>query len=350
MGVALKARIVEEAKSLGFDAVRFTSADAVPGAGEALDAFIDEHRQGDMGWFATTAERRKSPRALWPDARSVILLGLNYGRQSDPLKVLKEKSRGAISIYAQGADYHDVLKAKLKPLAVRVQKLTGGEVKIFVDTAPVMEKPLAARAGLGWQGKHTNLVSREFGSWLFLGAILTDLDLPPDPSESDHCGQCRACIDACPTGAFPGPYRLDARRCISYLTIEHEGPIPRELRSAMGNRIYGCDDCLAACPWNKFASQGREAKLAARVDLNAPPLAELARLDDASFRALFSGGPIKRAGRARFVRNVMIAIGNSNDRALSGLAVERLDDESPLVRGAAIWALARLVSRAEFSP
>jgi epoxyqueuosine reductase len=222
-------------------------------------------------------------------------------------------------------------------------------VKVFVDTAPLLEKPLAQRAGLGWQGKHTNLVSREFGSWLFLGAILTDLDLKPDPPESDHCGQCRACLDACPTGAFPGPYRLDARRCISYLTIEHKGPIPQEFRAAMANRIYGCDDCLAACPWNKFASQGREAKLAARADLNAPPLAELARLDDASFRSRFAGGPIKRAGRARFVRNVMIAIGNSKDRALKGLAVERLGDESALVRGAAIWALARLVSREEFA-
>ena len=222
-------------------------------------------------------------------------------------------------------------------------------MKVFVDTAPLMEKPLAARAGLGWQGKHTNLVSREFGSWLFLGAILTDFDLPPDPPESDHCGQCRACLDVCPTGAFPAPYRLDARRCISYLTIEHEGPIPRELRSAIGNRIYGCDDCLAVCPWNKFASVGREAKLAARADLEAPPFAALARLDDASFRSLFAGGPIKRVGRARFVRNVMIAIGNSNDRALAAVAKERLDDDNPLVRGAAVWALARLTSRPELS-
>jgi epoxyqueuosine reductase len=222
-------------------------------------------------------------------------------------------------------------------------------VKVFVDTAPLLEKPLAARAGLGWQGKHTNLVSREFGSWLFLGAILTNLDLPPDPPETDHCGQCRACLDVCPTGAFPAPYQLDARRCISYLTIEHQGPIPREFRIAIGNRIYGCDDCLAVCPWNKFASEGREAKLAARADLNAPPLAELACLDDASFRSLFAGGPIKRIGRARFVRNVMIAIGNSNDRALAKVAVDRLDDDSSLVRGAAIWALARLTSRKEFS-
>ena len=322
-------------------------------ARERLASWIAEGAHGNMNWMAETFERRADPRRLMPEAKSVVVLGLNYGPSDDPLAPLKRRDVGAISVYARHRDYHDVLKGKLKELASFLAASAQPEkadVKVFVDTAPLLEKPLAARAGLGWQGKHTNLVSREFGSWLFLGAILTDLDLPPDPSESDHCGQCRACIDACPTGAFPGPYRLDARRCISYLTIEHEGPIPRELRSAMGNRIYGCDDCLAACPWNKFASQGREAKLAARVDLNAPPLAELARLDDASFRALFSGGPIKRAGRARFVRNVMIAIGNSNDRALSGLAVERLDDESALVRGAAIWALARLVSRAEFSP
>ena len=258
--------------------------------------------------------------------------------------------RGAISVYARHRDYHDVLKGKLKELAgflVAAARPEKADVKVFVDTAPLMEKPLAARAGLGWQGKHTNLVSREFGSWLFLGAILTDFDLPPDPPESDHCGQCRACLDVCPTGAFPAPYQLDARRCISYLTIEHEGPIPRELRSAIGNRIYGCDDCLAVCPWNKFASVGREAKLAARADLEAPPLAALARLDDASFRSLFAGGPIKRVGRARFVRNVMIAIGNSNDRALAAVAKERLDDDNPLVRGAAVWALARLTARPE---
>jgi epoxyqueuosine reductase len=245
-----------------------------------------------------------------------------------------------------------VIKGKLKELAaclVVAARPEKTDVKVFVDTAPLLEKPLAARAGLGWQGKHTNLVSREFGSWLFLGAILTNLDLPPDRPESDHCGQCRACLDVCPTGAFPAPYRLDARRCISYLTIEHEGPIPREFRSAIGNRVYGCDDCLAVCPWNKFASEGREAKLAARADLDAPPLAELARLDDASFRSLFAGGPIKRVGRARFVRNVMVAIGNSKDRALAKVAEERLDDASPLVRGAAVWALARLTSREELS-
>jgi epoxyqueuosine reductase len=305
-----------------------------------------------MTWMAETFQRRADPRSLMREAKSVVMLGLNYGPSVDPLAALGNPDAGAISVYARHRDYHDVLKGKLKELGsflTASARPERADVKVFVDTAPLLEKPLAARAGLGWQGKHTNLVSREFGSWLFLGAILTDLDLPPDPPESDHCGQCRACLDACPTGAFPAPYRLDARRCISYLTIEHEGPIPRELRSAIGNRIYGCDDCLAACPWNKFASAGREAKLAARNDLNAPPLAELARLDDASFRSLFAGGPIKRVGRARFVRNVMIAIGNSNDRALAALAVERLDDEAPLVRGAAVWALARLMSREELS-
>jgi epoxyqueuosine reductase len=305
-----------------------------------------------MTWMAETFERRADPRKLMPEARSVIVLGLNYGPEADPLAALARPEVGAISVYARHRDYHDVLKGKLKELAsflVRAARAENADVKVFVDTAPLLEKPLAARAGLGWQGKHTNLVSREFGSWLFLGAILTNLDLPPDPPETDHCGQCAACLDACPTGAFPAPYQLDARRCISYLTIEHEGPIPRELRPAIGNRIYGCDDCLAVCPWNKFASEGREAKLAARADLNAPPLAELARLDDASFRSLFAGGPIKRVGRARFVRNVLIAIGNSNDAALAAVAQKRLNDESPLVRGAAIWALARLTSRQQLS-
>jgi epoxyqueuosine reductase len=305
-----------------------------------------------MAWMAETFERRADPRQLMADARSIVMLGLNYGPEADPRAALSRPERGAISVYARHRDYHDVLKGKLKELAaflIAAARPEKADVKVFVDTAPLLEKPLAARAGLGWQGKHTNLVSREFGSWLFLGAILTDLDLSPDPPETDHCGQCHACLDVCPTGAFPAPYRLDARRCISYLTIEHEGPIPRELRSAIGNRIYGCDDCLAVCPWNKFASVGREAKLAARADLEAPPLAELARLDDASFRSLFAGGPIKRVGRARFVRNVMIAIGNSKNRALAEVAEERLDDESRLVRGAAVWALARLTSREELS-
>lgn len=347
MGMAetLKQKIADEARVLGFDAVRFASADAVAGAGEALDAFLADGRQGDMAWLARTAERRKAPRALWPEARSVILLGLNYGRDGDPLAILEERSRGAISIYAQGADYHDVLKAKLKPLAARVQELTASEVKIFVDTAPVMEKPLAARAGLGWQGKHTNLVSREFGSWLFIGSIFTTAEIEPDLPEEDHCGACRRCLDICPTRAFTAAYQIDARACISYLTIEHKGHIAPRYREAMGNRIFGCDDCLAVCPWNKFASAAREAKLSARAESDNPPLAELLGLDDAAFRARFRGTPIKRTGRDRFVRNVLIAVGNSGDASLVPLVEARLEDDSPLVRAMAVWALARLSPR-----
>jgi epoxyqueuosine reductase len=342
MAETLKQRIVEEAKSLGFDAVRFAAADAVDGAGAALEAFVAEGRQGDMAWLANTAERRKSPRALWPEANSVILLGLNYGRQGDPLHILEERSRGAVSIYAQGADYHDVLKAKLRPLAARVRSLTRSEVKIFVDTAPVMEKPLAARAGLGWQGKHTNLVSREFGSWLFIGSIFTAARIAPDAPEEDHCGACRRCLDVCPTRAFTAPYQIDARACISYLTIEHKGHIASRFREAMGNRIFGCDDCLAICPWNKFASTAREAKLSVRGVCDNPPLAELLLLDDAAFRARFRGTPIKRTGRDRFLRNALIAAGNSGDVSLVPPVEARLDDASPLVRAMAAWALARL--------
>jgi epoxyqueuosine reductase len=270
------------------------------------------------------------------------MLGFNYGPHSDPLAILQQKGRGAVSVYARGDDYHEIIKSRLKCVARWLVAQAGGDVKVFVDTAAVMEKPLAAAAGLGWQGKHTNLVSRDYGSWLFLGAIFTTLELPPDTPEADHCGNCRACLDICPTAAFPEPYRLDARRCISYLTIEHKGPIPRELRPLMGNRIYGCDDCLAVCPWNKFAQAGREAKLAARDALRAPHLADLARLDDAAFRALFAKSPVKRIGRDRFVRNVLIAIGNSGDAALAPAAERLLDDYSPLVRGAAVWALGQL--------
>ena len=342
MAETLKERIAKEAKALGFDAVRFAAADAVDGAGEALDQFLADGRQGDMAWLATTAERRKAPHALWPEAKSVILLGLNYGRGGDPLAILKERSRGAISIYAQGADYHDVLKAKLKPLAARVQELVQGEVKIFVDTAPVMEKPLAARAGLGWQGKHTNLVSREYGSWLFIGSIFTSAEIEPDAPEEDYCGACRRCLDVCPTHAFTAPYRIDARACISYLTIEHKGHIAPRFRVAMGNRIFGCDDCLAVCPWNKFASTAREAKLSVKPDSDNPPLAELLVLDDATFSARFRGTPIKRTGRDRFLRNVLIAAGNSGDKALVPLIEARLEDDSPLVRAMGVWALSRL--------
>ena len=297
----------------------------------------------------TTAARRGNPRALWPEVGSVIMLGLNYGQDSDPLAMLRRRDRGAISVYARGDDYHDIIKPRLKALARWLTAQAGGDAKVFVDTAAVMEKPLAAAAGIGWQGKHTNLVSRQFGSWLFLGAIFTTLELPPDAPEIDHCGSCHACLDICPTAAFPAPYRLDARRCISYLTIEHKGPIPRELRAPIGNRIFGCDDCLAVCPWNKFAQAGRENKLAARPDLTAPRLADLARLDDAAFRQLFSKSPLKRTGRTRFVRNVLIAIGNSGDAALAPEAIRLLDDPSPLVRGAAVWALSRLLSAERFA-
>jgi epoxyqueuosine reductase len=300
---------------------------------------------GDMTWMEANAERRGDPRALWPQVRSIVMLGLNYGPDEDPLAILAARQRGAISVYAQGDDYHEVIKPRLKAVARRLVGLAGGDVKVFVDTAAVMEKPLAAAAGLGWQGKHTNLVSRAFGSWLFLGAIFTTLELATDEPEQDHCGTCRACLDVCPTDAFPAPYRLDARRCISYLTIEHKGPIPHALRPHIGNRIYGCDDCLAVCPWNKFAQRGREAKLAARAALAAPRLADLAKLDDRQFRALFAKSTIKRTGRDRFVRNVLIAIGNSADPELAPDAERLIADPSPLVRGAAIWALGRLMPR-----
>jgi len=297
-----------------------------------------------MAWMAQTLARRSNPGALWPDARSVVMLAANYGPGADPLAATRKPSAGAISVYAGNRDYHDVVKGRLKTLAgwIGAQLGSGVEVKVFVDTAPVMEKPLAAAAGLGWQGKHTNLVSREFGSWLFLGAIFVNVELPHDAPERDHCGSCRACLDACPTAAFPAPYQLDARRCISYLTIEHPGPIPRALRAPIGNRIYGCDDCLAVCPWNKFAQAGREAKFSLRRELDAPGLADLARLDDAGFRALFAGGPVKRIGHDRFLRNVMIAIGNSRDSRLIESALAGLGATGALARGAAVWALSQL--------
>jgi epoxyqueuosine reductase len=338
----LKEELARIAREHGFDAIGVARPDAVPEATARLKEFLTAGAQGDMTWLAASPERRSSPRVLWPDVRSVVMLGLNYGPDRDPLAILQQRERGAISVYAGGDDYHDLIKSRLKAIARWLIANAGGDAKVFVDTAAMMEKPLAAAAGLGWQGKHTNLVSREYGSWLFLGAIFTTLDLPADAPDIDHCGRCRACLDVCPTEAFPAPYRLDARRCISYLTIEHKGPIPRELRARMGNRIYGCDDCLAVCPWNKFARAGREAKLASRDALKEPKLADLARLDDAAFRALFSKSPVKRTGRDRFVRNVLIAIGNSGERALASEAQRLLDDASPLVRGAAVWALARL--------
>ena len=317
----------------------------MPEAKARLEQFLAEGLHGDMVWMETTAGRRASPRALWPQVRSVVMLGMNYGPDEDPLAILQRKDRAAISTYAKGDDYHDLIKSRLKQLARWLVANAGGDVKVFVDTAAVMEKPLAAKAGLGWQGKHTNLVSRQYGSWLFLGSIFSTLDLPADEAEPDSCGTCRACLDICPTAAFPEPYRLDARRCISYLTIEHKGPIPREFRAAIGNRIYGCDDCLAVCPWNKFAQAGREGKLAARDSLRAPKLAELARLDDTAFRTLFAKTAIKRTGRDRFVRNVLIAIGNSGDISLVSEVERLLDDASPLVRGAAVWALSRLLPK-----
>jgi epoxyqueuosine reductase len=331
-----------KAAELGFDAVGVARADSIPEAASRLRAFLEHGRHGDMAWMAARADQRGDPRALWPDARSVVMVGLSYGPSEDPLAALDRRDRGAISVYARHRDYHDVVKPKLKALGAFIAGRFGGAVKVFVDTAPVMEKPLAAAAGLGWQGKHTNLVSRSMGSWLFLGAVFTDLEIAPDAPHKDHCGECRRCLDVCPTKAFPAPYALDARRCISYLTIEHKGPIPHEFRTAIGNRIYGCDDCLAVCPWNKFAQAAREARLQARDDLKAPALAELAALDDSAFRARFSGSPIKRTGRDRFVRNVLIAIGNSGEPALAAAARRLLDDPSPLVRGAAAWALRRL--------
>jgi epoxyqueuosine reductase len=339
--------IRRRAAGLGFEVCRFTGLDTPWPATARLQAFLEAGRQGDMDWMATTADRRAHPRSLWPDARSAVVLGLNYGPEADPLEGLALRDRGLISVYAQGEDYHDVIKGRLKQLGGWMASRTGAGLKVFVDTAPLMEKPLAQQAGLGWQGKHTNLVSRDFGSWLFLGVILTEALLTPDAPETDHCGQCRACLDACPTAAFPAPYQLDARRCVSYLTIEHKGPVDPELRPGLGNRIYGCDDCLAVCPWNKFAQAGREQRLAARDDLAAPALAELAALDDAAFRTRFARSPVKRTGRDRFLRNVLYAIGNSGDLALVPAARARLEDASPLVRGAAVWALGRLLPRPE---
>ena len=333
-----------EARTLGFDACRVTAPEPPEGTAARLDAALAAGHLDGMGWMASTSARRADPRVLWPEVRSAILLGTNYGPRSDPLAVLERPDRAAISVYARHRDYHDVIKGRLKTLAQKLLARAGtGDIKVFVDTAPLMEKPLAQAAGLGWQGKHTNLVSRDWGSWLFLGSILTTLDLPRDPAEADHCGSCRRCLDACPTDAFPAPYRLDARRCISYLTIEHRGPIPRPFRAAIGNRVYGCDDCLAVCPWNKFAAEAREAKLAEPSGWEDPPLTDMLRLDDAAFRARFSGSPVKRIGRDRFVRNCAVAAGNSDDASLVPTLKALLDDASPLVRGAAVWALSRLM-------
>ena len=345
----LKSALAQQASALGFDCIGVTDPDAIADAGKHFREFLARGGHGDMDWLAAQPERRTDPRVLWGGVRSIIMVGVNYAPDENPLETLKLRASGAISAYAQGDDYHDLIKKRLKALARWLVATTGDEVKVFVDTAAVMEKPLAQAAGLGWQGKHTNLVSREFGSWLFLGAIFTASELPRDEADADRCGSCRACQDICPTAAFPAPYKLDARRCISYLTIENKGPIPLEFRKAIGNRIYGCDDCLAVCPWNKFAQTGREAKLAARAELRAPSLADLVRLDDAAFRALFTKSPVKRIGRDRFVRNVLTAIGNSGDARLADEAERLLHDESPLVRGAAVWALSQLVPPEDFA-
>ena len=332
-----------EAERLGFDAIGFAPARLGPEARERLQAFLAAGMHGGMGWMEARADQRADPRALWPEARSVIALGLSYAPEADPLESLAWRDRATISVYARNRDYHDVVKKRLKALARwMVAAFADAGVKVFVDTAPVMEKPLAQQAGLGWQGKHTNLVSRTHGSWLFLGEIYTTLDLSPDTPEVDHCGSCTRCLDICPTKAFPAPYRLDARRCISYLTIEHHGPIPEEFRKPMGNRIYGCDDCLAVCPWNKFAAAHEEPAFAPRAELTAPKLADLAALDDAAFRALFSGSPIKRIGRNRFIRNVLMAIGNSGDPSLQETARMLCADADPVVAEAAAWAAAQL--------
>nr|WP_244639662.1 tRNA epoxyqueuosine(34) reductase QueG [Aureimonas endophytica] len=341
---ALRRFLEADARRLGFEAVGVASVAEDAAAAGRLAEFVAAGRHGTMGWLPETLERRRSAGALWPEARSIIVLGMNYGPDEDPLANVARRERGTISVYARHRDYHEVIKGRLKELGQRLLARAGEghAMKVFVDTAPVMEKPLGQAAGLGWQGKHTNLVSRAFGSWLFLGSIFTTLDLAPDAPERDRCGSCRACQDACPTDAFPAPYQLDARRCISYLTIETKAPVPRALRARMGNRIYGCDDCLAVCPWNKFAATAREAKLVARDELRSPDLAALLALDEADFRALFAGSPVKRIGRAKFVANCLIAAGNSGAAALLPSVLGLLEDAEPPVRAMAVWALHRL--------
>jgi epoxyqueuosine reductase len=348
-GAAAKDAIRAKALALGFSAVGFAPAEFGSQPREGLEAFLARGYHGDMDWLAARKDSRAAPKGLWPAARSAVVLGLNYGPASDPMSLIGQRERGVVSVYARNRDYHDEAKKRLRVLARWMAESYGCDVKLFVDTAPVMEKPLAERAGIGWQGKHTNLVSRDFGSWLFLAEIFTDLALPPDAAETHHCGTCSACLDACPTKAFPGPGQIDARRCISYLTIEHKGHIAAEFRSAMGNRIYGCDDCLAVCPWNKYAQRTADYAFLPRIELTAPRLADLARLDDAAFRALFSGSPIKRIGRDRFVRNVLIAIGNSGEPGLASVAEDLTADASPLVRAMAVWALSRLTPPPAFA-
>ncbi|MDO8290432.1 MAG: tRNA epoxyqueuosine(34) reductase QueG [Parvibaculum sp.] len=338
----LKEQIFSRARQAGFDLVAITRPDATPDAAARLAAYIAQGRHGDMEWMAETEARRASAQTLWPEAKSIIMLAMNYGPDDDPLARLSDKDIGNISVYARHRDYHDLVKSRLKQVARWLAETTKAEVKVFVDTAPVMEKPLAQAAGLGWQGKHTNLVSRDYGSWLFLGSIFTTLDLEADAPETDHCGQCSRCLDICPTNAFPAPYQLDARRCISYLTIENKGHIAAEFRKPIGNRIYGCDDCLAVCPWNKFAQSARELSLRPRDDLIAPQLTDLVQFDDTQFRAFFSGSPVKRITRTRFIRNVLIALGNSGDTSAVPHVIEKLSDASPIIRAMAVWALNEL--------
>jgi len=338
----IKQALVAKARAAGFADVRIARPDAIPEAGARLKQFLDEGRHGSMSWLEEKADRRRDPRALWPDVRSIVMLAMSYTPGKDPMEALDRPLEGIISAYAKGTDYHDVMKRKLKELAADLERETGAPVKVFVDTAPLMEKPLAEAAGLGWQGKHTNLVARRGGSWMFLGAILSAADLEPDAPETDHCGSCRRCLEACPTKAFPAPYQLDARRCIAYLTIEHKGHIPEEFRAPIANRIFGCDDCLAVCPWNKYAERAREIRFAARPELDNPPLAELLSLDDAAFRLRFRGTPVKRTGRDRFVRNCLIAAGNARDPDLLPSVARLLDDPSPIVRAMAVWAFVRL--------
>ncbi|MEM6832715.1 MAG: tRNA epoxyqueuosine(34) reductase QueG [Pseudomonadota bacterium] len=337
------ARLIDKARALGFDACAIAPARTSEAAQEALKAFVDAGHHGEMAWMEDTLERRLSPEAMWPEARAAIMLTANYGPLSNPLEDLAFQDRGLISVYARNKDYHDVLKKRLKALARWFAEEAGAQVKVFVDTAPIMEKPLAAAAGLGWQGKHTNLVSRQSGSWLFLGSILTDAALPADAPEVDHCGRCQSCLDVCPTDAFPAPYQLDARRCISYLTIEHKGHIPEEFRKPIGNRIYGCDDCLAVCPWNKFAQVAHDAAFHPRPELTLPALADLLSLDEESFRQVFTASPIRRIGRDRFIRNVLIAAGNSGAAALVESVKAHLEDPNPIVRAMAVWALRQLL-------
>lgn len=346
-GQKILAEMEERARLLGFDAMGVTSAHSIGSSADRLDSALKAGWHGDMDWMANSFSRRRAPQALWSDVRSIIMLGLSYAPDTNPMDNLELRDKGTISAYARHRDYHEIIKGRLKEIAGLLARRSGAEVKVFVDTAPVMEKPLAEAAGIGWQGKHSVLVSRQHGSWLFLGAIFTTAELPTSAPHTEHCGQCTRCLDVCPTNAFPAPFQLDARRCIAYLTVEHKSQIPRAFRAPMGNRIFGCDDCLAVCPWNKFAAETREARLRARSDLVSPHLEDLAGLDEAEFRKLFASSPVKRVGHARFLRNVLIAIGNANESDMVSHVEPHLRAVHPLVRGAAIWAFRRLASASQ---